>query len=172
MKLTLENLHMYCDEVGECLYWAQGVNSAGYPNAKIDGKTTMIKRHVFKLATGMQLDKMQLVSSRCGHKLCVTPGCLFATTHSAIIKKQYKSGARNKAFEYPSRLARAKMTGKAKVNEEIVAAIRALPQGTSAAEAAAQFGIHKSTANNIMTGRSWKTCVNSASVFNWNGGAK
>ena len=166
MKLTLDTLPMYCTSYGQCLLWDQSVNSAGYPQATLDGiGGRMVRRYVYSLM-GKELQKNLIVSPSCGQKLCVSPDCLEGTRFSAVLKRSYKDGARSTAAEYCARLERAKVSGMAKLTPDQVADIRSRAHEGSTA-LASEFAVAGSTIRDILRGKSWRTTSPQASVFTW-----
>lgn len=167
MKLTVESLPMYCHEVGDCLHWAQGTNSCGYPMANVDGGVWMVRRYVFTRLLGHELQPRQPLTTRCGNKLCVTPGCLYATTMGAVLRKAYRNGSRSTQHEYLARLVRAQNSGMAKVTADQVRQLRDLGDDVSHADAGRMFGIHPKTASHIRRGLTWREAAPASSVFSW-----
>lgn len=167
MRITLETLPMYCEEYGDCLHWAQGVNGQGYPQANIDGKPWMVRRYVYSVLLGNTLAPRQPIASRCGHKACVTPSCIFATSHSAVLRRSYKNGGRSTQHEYLARLSRAKKQGLAKLTQDQVTDIRSMPETVTHAAIAAQYGMSYSAVAQIRQGKSWRETAPASSVFAW-----
>lgn len=164
---TLETLPMYCVEYGDCLYWAQGTNGEGYPQANIDGKTVMMRRWIFRHLMGKELASRQPIVSRCGHKLCVTPACLHATTMGAVLRKAYRDGVRSTQHEYLARLKNAQKFGMAKLTPDQVLEIRALSPDVTHTKAAEMYGVGWRAISDIRRGQSWRHQAPAASVFSW-----
>lgn len=168
MRLTLESLPMYCHDFGNCAHWAQGVNSAGYPIANIDGKPgTLVRRYVFTALLGNDLAPRQPLVARCGHKLCVSPSCLYASTMGKVLRKAYRDGLRSTQHEYLARLRTAQRNGWAKLTDEKAAEMRKLTPEVSHSEAAKLFGVHRTTASQVRRGKSWRNSAPASSVFAW-----
>lgn len=168
MKLTLDTLPMYCDEVGDhCLHWRLGVNSTGYPQANLEGAVWMVRRYVVQRLMGHSLPPRTPIVARCGCRLCVSPKCLHVSTMSAVLRKAYRHGMRHTQHEYLARHAKAVARGWCKLTREQVDAMRALDPGVSHAEAGRIFGVHAKTAGNIRRGLSWRESAPSSSVFSW-----
>jgi hypothetical protein len=168
MKITRDNLHMYCTECGECLLWNQGVNSTGYPQANIDSKPgQMVRRHVFTNLLGKTLKAKERVATRCGNKLCLAEGCLYAETYGRTLSRAYKDGRRMGAMEYARRLEACRGIGMAKLDWEKVTAIRQEPESRSHQSIATELGLSHKTISQVRRYVTWKTQHAAASVFNW-----
>lgn len=168
MKLTLETLHLYCHSEGDCLLWKLGINGAGYPQAMLDGKPgQMVRRYVFCNLMQKRAGDRQVIRSLCGNKLCVSPACLRRATKGDVLRIAYASGSRNTRTEYMSRLEAAKKQGMVKLDWDKVEKIRALPEEVSDQQAAAMFGVYRSTINKIRAGRSWRVQKLCTDVFSW-----
>ncbi len=171
MKLTLDNLPMYCEELGDCWMWKQGVNGQGYPQACIDKRPgVMVRRYVMELM-GRTLQRNQPVSCRCGNKLCVNPAHLVASDHSQVLKRSYRNGRRSTPAEYLSRLKAAKANGMARMTEEQLRAIRTAPTEETITALAARLGLGRRAVSDARAGRSWRHSAPASSVFSWAGGA-
>lgn len=168
MKITLENLPMYCEQCGDCMLWQQGVNSTGYPQANIDGKPgQMVRRYIFLDLLKKTLKKGERVASKCGQKLCLAPDCLVPETFGRTLSKAYKSGRRMGALEYAKRLESAQCVGMAKLNWEQVTEIRALPVELTHQSIADTYGMSHKAVSELRRGITWKRTVAAASVFSW-----
>ncbi len=165
MKITLENLHMYCDECGDCLQWRLSRNSAGSPQANIDGRTQLVRRYVFTELLGRKVNgRHTRVTVTCGDELCVEPSHLVGRTYGEVLQRTYSSGARSGATEYVKRLDQARRAGMAKLDWDKVREIRALSPQTLQSIANA-YGIDPRTASSILKGESWRERMPGASVF-------
>lgn len=166
MKLTMETLHMYCDDCGDCMRWKLSVNSAGCPQARLDGKSQLVKRWIWSELLGKKLNgnKTRVVSS-CGDMLCVNPRHLASKTYSQVLIDTYDRGGRNSASDYIKRLERVKNMGATKMDWEKVRELRA--SGMSARQAAERYGIGERTAYKIIKHQSWIERMPGASVFDF-----
>ena len=167
MILTLENLTMYCHEEGNCLIWAQGANSVGYPMARIDNKPQLVRRYVYQHLLGKHLPRGYKVISKCGNIRCVSPGCLRSSTTGAIVRKAFADGKRDTYQETLKRRANCIATFSSKLDMALAREIRA-QVGTHQA-IADRYGVCRSTVKNIKLGRVWAEPENS--VFNWRAAA-
>ena len=157
MHLTLENLHLYCDEEGDCLLWNLGMNSANRPIARLDGKTRDVARYLYTLIHGSVPDNCSITRT-CGNSRCLA--CLDAITHS---KRNKQSAAdRKTANHYQSLFERAKKQGLIKLDLAKVQQIRASEK--PALQLAAEYGVSRSTINDIQRRRTWRDTA--MSVFN------
>ena len=161
MKLTLDTLHFYCDEEGECLLWNLSAKKGQHPQARLEGKTQLVGRYVYTHLMGRQLANGHRVSAKCGNPRCISPGCLQSQTYSTILRRSYESGKRSRAGEYAARVQRARDQGWVKLTLADVHAIRASDE-TSAA-LAAKYNVHRKTISDARSGRHWQ--VTGASVF-------
>lgn len=165
MKLTLENLADYTEPFGECMHWTLGTNGQGYPIMARDGAHHAVRRYVLGTLLGHPLKPRQPVRTRCGHKLCVAPGCLFASSMSAMVRAQWAAGTRNLAQVVRRERERAIARGWARIDQATADRIRAEPAEISHAEVARRYGISQSQASNIRRGFSWRVALPQSSVF-------
>jgi hypothetical protein len=165
MKLTLENLPMFCTEEGDCLLWNLSLNSTGKPQARLEGKSgSLVQRYVYQTLMGKQLQPGRRITTRCQNPICVAPGCLFASTFSAILKRSYATGKRSTSDEYAARLGRHISAGKTKLTAEIAQQIRESEETGIAL--ARKHGVNPDTIYRIRQGLSWRSPLVS-SVFAW-----
>lgn len=167
MKLTLETLPRYCNDCGDCMLWALGRNSSGWPQARLDGKPWLVGRYIVIQLLGREVGSRQAVTTRCGDRNCVAPEHLVVRSRSAIMRTAYATGRRMTAAEYAARLARCQSEGRAKLDWGLVEQIRARPQAETHAEIARAFGVHEKTVANVRTFRSWRLQAAASSVFSW-----
>jgi len=164
MKITLDNLHMYCDECGDCLRWKLSVNSAGAPQANLDGKPQLVRRYVFWLRGGKLDGARTRITSICGDPLCVAPAHIVCRTYGQVLKETYRKGARSGASAYVKRLEQAQRSGMTKLDWNKVREIRALPP-QPIQHIADRYGIDHRTASSVLKGESWKERMPTASIF-------
>lgn len=167
MKLTLDTLPMYCHEEGDCLLWAQGLNSTGYPQANVGGRIVLVRRYVYRELCGLRAGPRQPISARCGQKLCVSPRCLFSSTAGDVLTRAYALGFRSRQNECLARQRRTRELGWAKLSDDDVVRLRALGDDVSNAEAGRMFGVSAQTARRARRGVSWRKLVPGASAFTW-----
>lgn len=163
MKLTLDNLHMYCDEEGECLLWKLSLNQKSHPQARLEGRTQLVRRYVYLTLMGRRLPAKHHVSVRCGNPLCIAPECLVARTQSLSVKLSYANGRRCMTAEYAGRLDRIEKQGWTKLTREAVDLIRASKEPHTVL--AERFNVHRKTIAAARSGRYWRLPA-ANSVFN------
>jgi hypothetical protein len=162
MKLTLENLPMYCTEVGQCLLWNLGCSGTGYPIARLDGKAQGVRGYVFRL-TGRELKTGYRIVARCGNPLCLSPACLRAWTYSQMNSHTYAKGSRR--GEYRSRRDKAIRQGITKLNQTKAREIRARAANESQSALAREFNVHRTCIADVLNNRTWREVHAAASVF-------
>jgi hypothetical protein len=157
---TLDYVRARCKEVGDCWLWAQAVQSKGYPQASIEGKTGQsVRSYVFTRLMGKRgASRRMCVTSRCGNVLCVSPECLVLKPRSAILSSQWKDGHR-RATASPKFLQR-------KLTQEQVDELRSLPEGFNQSEWARRNGVHARTVCNVVSGKNYRPKP-ATSVFEW-----
>lgn len=163
MKLTLETLHMYVEEVGDCWIWRYGCNGDGYPFAYIEGKRLIVRRYIVECLKKQKVPKNYVISCRCGQKLCLNPDHLVAWPRAKIVA----AGAKNRRPNYPALLAARLNKQQTVLDWAKVRAIRAVPASVSSRELAKLYGCHKRTIENVRNGRTWKDGATVASVWGW-----
>lgn len=170
MILTLQNLHMYCKDCGDCLLWSQGVNNTGYPQATLEGQPgTMVRRYIFTRLLGRTIEPGKVVSSRCDNRLCCSPEHLIGMRRGSVQERSYKTGKRLSAAEYANRLAASQRAGISVLTWDKVHSIRARPFSESDAAIAREFGVHPRTICKVRNGTSWRQQMAVSSVFAWKG---
>lgn len=165
MKLTLESLPMYCQDCGDCLRWAQGVNNKGYPQANLDGKPTMVRRYVFTELMGLVISPKCVVSSRCSDRMCVAPEHLIAMRRGAVQKRAYEQGRRMHAAEYGARLRDMQRRGKTALDWPQVREIRARDAKLTHGELAREYGVSRRCISDVRRGITWRMSMPASSVF-------
>jgi hypothetical protein len=152
---TLDTVRRRCTIVGDCWIWDQGVNGAGYPMGTINGQGgAMVRRFVIEV-TGQapKTARKWRAACACDNKRCVSPVCLFPSTHSAIQKRVYAEGVRIPALEREAR-SRAAVASFGKLTEEQVIEIRT-SSGVTDAELGQRFGVARNTVRAARAGETW-----------------
>jgi hypothetical protein len=167
MKLALDTLPMYCHECGDCLLWALGRNSQGYPQARLDGKPWLVQRYVAAVLLGRAIPPRSVVTTRCGEKLCVSPAHVFVQTRSSVMRRCYATNRRMHAAEYARRLQSMQARGQVKLSWGLVEQIRARPASETTAQIAREFGASVRAVANVRAFRTWRYHMAAASVFSW-----
>jgi hypothetical protein len=163
VKFDLKTIRDRCEEEGECWLWQQSVNSAGYPQASIGGKTgQMVRRHAVMLSGRSLSGYRTRVADTCGNRLCCNPDHLKLRTFSQIVSDSYKNGARS-GNEYLSRVVRIQRAGMTKIDWDKAREIRAeLAGGKTVAQVSRERGLYPSTVRDIKFNRSWRE-----TMFSW-----
>ena len=163
MKLTLDSLPMYCREVGDCLYWNLSCNSAGKPQARLDGQYWLVQRYVYTVLMDNEIREGNRVTTRCCSLKCISPKCLIQSNYSAILKRSYAKGKRSLASEYGARVQNLVKAGRTKLDYEKAAEIRA--SELKASELAELYGVGIGTINRVKKGEYWR--AHGTSIFTY-----
>lgn len=166
MKRTLEAIKERCEEVGKCLIWQRGVNSAGHPSARMEGKITAVRTAIYDLY-GKTVRKDHVLITRCGDRRCLSESCIAQVTIGRMVKLSYERGHRNTASEYKARQSAIVRQGRTKLTQSQADAIKASDK--KAREIAAEFGISESWVHKMRGGLGWKQSAPGSSVFDWRG---
>lgn len=170
MKLTLENLHMFTTQDGDCMLWNLGTNKQGYPQAHLGGKGgQMVRRYVYSVLLGKTINKGKRISSVCGNRLCCAPEHLIQHTHSQTLKRCYQDGARSARLEYVRRLEGFLKHRPVKLSFEKAREIRARPPEVTHAELAREYGVTEHAIRKVRNGSSWRDHFAASSVFTFSG---
>ena len=131
----------------ECLTWPYARNGDGRAKMSIDGKISLVHRHVCELVNGPPPTPRHQAAHSCGkgHEACVAKRHLSWKTQVENEIDKITHGTTNRG----ERCGTAKLT--AKIVNEIVALKGRLPQP----EIAARYGVSRTTISAILTGRTW-----------------
>lgn len=158
MRLTLETLHMYADEEGECLLWRQSVGSHGYAQANLEGKPgSLVKNYIFTRLLGAELGAKRVIALTCGNKRCISPAHIESMTVGKVQRLAYSSGRRNAELEYLGRLKARAASSLPMASKEQVQAVRAFPDGMTYTEIARQTGLGHKSVSRIRRGLTHRT---------------
>lgn len=148
---TIEEVKARCEEVGDCWIWQGKCTSTGYPQAKINGKATLVRRHVAALK-GITLVRRQPVRAICDDPKCCNPAHIRASTVKEIAEI---AGSKGK-HSAPSKCIAIALDKrkKSKLNMEQAQEIRLSAE--SGPVLAERYGVHKSLINMIKQGKAWK----------------
>lgn len=146
-------------ELGPCWLWTGSRNKKGYGYVGIGGRAGrkhLAHRVSYCWAHGIELTSLgdRCILHECdgGSIGCVRPEHLSVGTR---IKNNIDMRERNRGTKPPRRCGEA--NNKAKLTESTVRDIRRRARaGESAADIARSFGINKTTACNIINGKTWK----------------
>jgi len=166
MRLTLDNVRHYCEPCGDCMLWKLGTNGRGYPLACINGKPTNVRRYLVQLKYGKALPKGTIAVSTHG---CTDPRCLLHIgrgNRSDLLKRMYSEGRRSSVGEYLSRQRAAIKQGRTVLDLEKAREIR-LRSHIPSRVLAIEYGVNRTTIDNIKRGRSWRESAPNNSAFAW-----
>ncbi len=154
VELSLETLHMYCTEEGECLLWNLGTNGQGLPIANIDGGAKSVRRYIFTELMGMDATGLRVIA-KCGNPLCVAPRCARGITFSRSVSDSYKSGKRIPEIEAERGRRSAINRGWAKIDADKARQICSQKGSKTAAVLGEEYGLKPDTIYRIWSGRNW-----------------
>lgn len=160
---TLESIQSRCEEVGDCWEW-QGYYATGnkVPYVSNDGKMVAVRKIVAALS-GRDVSKASNWGTRCGNWRCVCPDHVVGRTDRQ--HSQHMAGLVN--HQAPARIARMQQVARGravcKLDLDQVEAIRLDPRPVGAIGQA--FGISKSQAARIKSGKAWKQVTASANPW-------
>jgi hypothetical protein len=153
--MNLKTIRDRCTEDGDCWIWQQGVNSAGHPQARVYGKSEMVRRHALVESGKEPYGRYKRVTDTCGNRLCCNPAHLKWACQADIVRAAYRAGKRNTASEYLSRVCAVQKTGFAKLDWKRALEIRARADEPTRL-LAKEYGVGVHCINNIKANRSWK----------------
>ena len=153
--ITLDQIRERCTEVGNCWEW-DGGTSNGFPKIYVPGKDgkrgghTPARRYVMKLM-GVDLQRGQLASAKCGNPLCVAPHHAVAMTRAEVSSRAHATGySRSATFRAKSG---AVSRARSKLSLEVAQEMRL--SGLSTRAAAKKYGISQFAAWRVMSGKHW-----------------
>ncbi|AZS13030.1 hypothetical protein Ro45lw_42 [Escherichia phage Ro45lw] len=130
-------------EVTGCVRFTGGLNSSGYGNLWVDGKTVGAHRVAYELANG-PIPKGSVLRHTCDNRYCVNPEHLVLGTHRENMEDMTKRG----------RQARGSKISTCVLSEEDVRSIRSSDK--SGVELAQIFGISPVTISRIKRRLTWQ----------------
>lgn len=166
MILTLENLHEYTTEDGDCLLWNRFLNSCGVPTywSSERGNMASVRVRVVTLQ-GLRVRKGQKIRPTCGNPRCLSH--LKVMTQGEAISDGWKDVDRAKLIPR-RRAARLANTTLAKgLTDAEKAHIDAHKDTTSQAEIARQLGRSSAAVWSYINGLTYAKTLPTASVFGW-----
>lgn len=147
--LTLEQIRMRCDEVGDCWIWTQScAGNSKTPQMRFERRAVNARRVTFFLHNGFW---PSMVCASCRNPKCVAPGCAVQTTakgRGRLARKRPESAGRRAAM-----VARAS----SRFTDEMIATVRA---ASNAKEGAKAVGMSWAYAKAIRSGRARKDYSN------------
>lgn len=171
-EFTLAMALSRCTEDGGCWLWQQACTNTGYPQASIDGKSTLVRRWVLEQKLGRPIRHGHTAAALCGCRTCISPDCLVERSFSKTNKLAWASGAQHHTqARIDARIANADKSLYPVVMS--LAKARELRNrfyaGESLEQLSAAFGITRRNARDIVNGRAWKEPRAVASVFHLGG---
>jgi len=151
---SLERFADRIEEVGDCLEWTGGINSAGHPIAHLDGIGGTLVRRWIAQQEGRHIAG-KLIRMKCGNRLCVHPEHMATMTRKQLHQGLAKTGAHASLSKRLS-CVRARLRT-SKLSLEQVREIRA--SADPVRDLSARYGVSGSTIRNVRTGRSWGLLV-------------
>jgi DNA-binding transcriptional regulator YiaG len=153
MKLTLDDIHARCDEVGECWEIRSDVKSRNrrkHPQVFQDGKCVLVRRLAYELHRG-ELSSARYLVPRCGNEVCINPQHQKALTKRENASRTGKISSR--APGRPQKIAATKRK-RSKLTPEAIKEIR---EGEHKQGVLAQrHGISQSMVSQIQRGKAWR----------------
>ncbi len=132
----------------QCWEWTGKKNTDGYGVVRINKREERTHRISWKLSIGA-IPEGKYVLHRCDNRSCTNPAHLFLGTQQDNIADMDAKGRRKSAI--------GANNGRSKLTEKDVLTIRSLSnKGIIGTKLAAQFGVHKSTIYEILSGTNWK----------------
>lgn len=129
-------------QCGDCLLWKGAIGGGGrYPLIHYDGQTMSVRLALWR-AMGKKLARGHSIKPSCGEEKCV------AVEH--LVSKRY--AAKKKTPKARAAVAQV-MRGKSKLNETVVAEIRASDETDE--EIAARLGVSTFSVKDVRTYRRW-----------------
>ena len=163
----MARIRCHCDEIGDCLIWNRGLNSQGYPQARLDGKPQLVGRYVYEAIMGKAILRGRVVTTRCGNKLCVSDACLYQLTYSDRQRRDYKTGRRSHVETYRSHVRTLENAGRTKLSFAIAQHIRENRSSEPRKALALEYGVTLRTMDKVFNGKSWRIPKAANDVFQW-----
>lgn len=139
---------MIKDTITGCWVWQRSCTTRGYPQMwKLPSTDRYAHRHIWRLLNGEIPDKLE-VMHKCDNPKCINPEHLEVGTH--------RDNMDDMVAKKRDRKASGAQSGKAKLTDAEVCAIRALPIGTNQQKIAQQYCVTPSTIWHIINNRTWK----------------
>lgn len=149
------------DKSGDCWVWTGKLTDAGYGHFWVKGERRA-HRHAWALTYG-SIPAGMCVLHRCDNRPCVRPDHLFLGTVAdnnadMTAKGRNARGLKSGPYTKPESVRKGSRHHKAKLTEELVAAMRVLYLSgeVSCAELGRRHGVHSSTAARAILGQRWK----------------
>ncbi len=142
------------DKTGDCWAWTGAKSEWGYGNLRLDGKYTRAHRVSWELTHG-PIPAGLFVLHECDNPPCCNPGHLSLGTCADNARDMVRRG-RHSSVMHPEAVLRGERSGRAKLKEADVKAIRALSAaGVSHVSLAARYGVSGPAIAYAVSRRSW-----------------
>lgn len=151
-ETLVERVRLKCTECGDCWVWTGALGRCEQPTMRVNGRRTPPRpvRRILLEARGVDM-KGKLATVSCETRTCVAPHHLTAMTRRALVKRSVVRTQYHKRVDRCAKLAARKREAGRSLPQEVVDKVRA---SASAAAAAKEVGISRSTAIAI---RAWRT---------------
>lgn len=160
-------LRIRTEHDGNCVIWQQGLNSHGYPQGRWDNRPVLVARLVIQHRDKRPMSRKECAVAACGNRLCVSEICLKRTNRSVVMRRSYRSGARDLSKERIARNQIAIDKGWAKLDWQKVDEIRAKYPHKNITQLAQEYGMSQKAVSKVVRNLSWVRCEIPASVFQW-----
>lgn len=128
-----------------CWLWKASTNSTGYGHIGINGKIHLAHRISYMLANG-RYKSSKCILHKCDNPPCVKPSHLYIGDLKDNMRDAF---SRKRLSRVGSRNSQAKL------NEKIVVEMRKLKGKKSYSNVGKLFGVSKSCADHVLSGRRW-----------------
>jgi hypothetical protein len=164
MVWTIKTLKDRCRIDGEHWIWLGSATENGHPIAKINGKSTTVRRWVATESGKHPRKEAWAATVKCDRPMCVAPGCVIGRTLSDVMRDAYDDERRDMAA-ISRKIARTRGVLLGNFTEEDIRAIRA--SDDSLRTLAKKRGVCKTTIACIRRGDTWRHVpdVRNRSVF-------
>lgn len=149
--MTLDDIKVRCEEVGECWEWQGAYSPSGTPVMYARAERTTVRRVVWRIVKGAPLDPELMAGVKCDNPRCVRPEHIKPKTKAQVLSGMASNG--NQALR-AAKIAAAQRKRSTKLDEAKVAHIRT-SDATNVA-LAAELGVHHSLISAIRKGRAWR----------------
>ncbi len=136
--------HEEADEI--CWNWTKGINSRGYGNMWIEGKTRAAHRVSYEIYKG-EIPKGMVILHSCDNKRCINPKHLSAGTSKENTQDAVRKG----------RMASGERQGSSRLKSEEVAIIKQrIANKDRIVDIARDYKVEETTIGKIKAGINWK----------------
>lgn len=150
MTALTERIRLKCVECGDCLLWHGAVNRGGFPFISSGRKAVSVRRAVYEEKHG-PIPAGLVVAPVCGHKACVSDGCLEAMTR----KESARRAAARGAFITPASIRARTVTRRSQSKyRDVIARVKNAKHGTLKA-VAEEVGMSYAFAKLVRQGKKW-----------------